>query len=207
LDFRADAIQIEGEVVRVRETAASVDRAVAEEELRLWGGARPLSRYVDAQPIVVAELNRDFSDPRAWWNADPDVPKALLDYVRAEGGRWWVQTRNDDLQSQVNDLRTTIGERKIRIAPDCKTTIAHLRHGVWKESPSGEPRAFARSGKHGHFDGVAACMYLQRNVDRARNPFPALPPGVTAENHWIPHTRPEAAPDAEALRGLLRRKA
>ena len=189
-DFRRAAVYIEGEVCRARSTSSVIDRAVAEKEFELWGGQAPYMRYVDAPPQGVAELTPSRDDPKAWWNAEQDVPDELRAYV-LEHGRHWSKTRNDELQAAVNALRVAVGALKVLVHPRCKVIISHLRHGVWKATAAGSPREFGRSGKFGHFDGTAATMYLERDVDRARNPFPALE-GVAAEDHWVPDEKARA---------------
>jgi hypothetical protein len=46
--------------------------------------------------------------------------------------------------------------------------IDSLKYGLWNEKRS----EFARSKTLGHFDAIAALMYLIRNIDEATNPIP-----------------------------------
>jgi hypothetical protein len=83
----------------------------------------------------------------------------------------FVTTRKDNREAAINELRIRIQNKRIEIHPRCKNTIAHLDHAIWNKART----QFDRSGKFGHFDALAALVYLDRNVDRNRNPMP--PPG------------------------------
>lgn len=156
-DFANARVVVEDEIVCNRMTSVAIDVAVAAKEAELWGERPVYMRVVDAPPIVIAELNRD--------NARP-----------------WFPTRKDDKEAQVNALRRTVAEHRIVIHPRCKTIRAHMRHAVWNTNRT----QFARvEGQLGHFDGVDACVYLVRNVNRAKNPYPALSSGVTSATHHI----------------------
>jgi hypothetical protein len=51
---------------------------------------------------------------------------------------------------------------------------------VWNDKRT----AFEHSKNFGHFDALAALMYLVRNIDRTYNPIPATF-GMTGETHAI----------------------
>jgi hypothetical protein len=82
----------------------------------------------------------------------------------------FVPTQRDNLIAQVDQVRVAVQEGKIVIHPRCKKLCAHLRHGVWKNIG----KLFARESDMGHFDAIAALVYLWRNVQKRRNPTPLL---------------------------------
>jgi hypothetical protein len=65
-------------------------------------------------------------------------------------------------------LRDLIELRQIYINPRCKTLISHMKTASWDKSK----KDFKRSPDGGHYDGVAALLYLSRNIDKTRNPYP-----------------------------------
>lgn len=160
-DFRAGLDVIEDELVFERATSDVLASGVAAKEAELWSRLepvpRPLQRFVDAPAIVIADLSRI-------------------------SGQIWTPARKDDAESALNSLRVSISTGKLRIHPRCRTVIAHLAGAVWNKSRT----TFERSPGLGHFDGVDAVKYFHRGVNRYANPFPAIPKGVSADDHWVP---------------------
>jgi hypothetical protein len=54
--------------------------------------------------------------------------------------------------------------------------VAHLKYGIWNKSRT----QFERSAEHGHFDCVAALIYMVRNISEGKNP---IPPGFGQNLH------------------------
>lgn len=91
-------------------------------------------------------------------------------------GLVFVPTAKDDKDSALNELRMKIAQGKIIIHPRCKQLIFHLENAVWTKSK----KTYDRSADGGHFDLVDALVYLVRNVNWNKNPYPAnydLPKG------------------------------
>lgn len=80
-------------------------------------------------------------------------------------------TSKDSLDAMVNELRVLIGGDRINVHPRCKHTVGCLKYGVWSDKKT-KKREFARSKVYGHYDGLAALVYLARNVDQTSNPIP-----------------------------------
>jgi len=112
-----------------------------------------------------------------------DVDLRLISDLWTQHGLTVIATQKDDKDTAVANLRLMIQQHKIRIHPRCKGLIAHLEHAVWKKSR----KTFERSGDHGHFDAVDALVYLVRNVNKSRNPFPKYLHGESALTHKMPH--------------------
>ena len=70
----------------------------------------------------------------------------------------------------VNHTRLFVNGARVIVHPRCKHLIGCLQNGIWSENR----RQFARSSVYGHFDGLAALIYLVRNVDVHTNPIPPM---------------------------------
>lgn len=81
----------------------------------------------------------------------------------------FISTSKDTLEIMINELKLLINEGRVLIHPRCKQLIGCLKYGVW----SSNKRIFARSETYGHFDALAALIYLVRNLDKNSNPIPA----------------------------------
>lgn len=164
--FPMGVIVVEDEVVEERATSNVLQKRSAAKAAELWGSHPIHKRAIDAPAITRADMSRlqDEDDP---------TREAI-----------WGGVRKAERVANVNRLRLDIGGRTMVIHPRCKVLIAHLRNGIWNERRSD----FDRSEGLGHFDGVAAAMYLSGAVDRNRNPFPAQRFDVYA-NHVPAHLR------------------
>jgi hypothetical protein len=61
-----------------------------------------------------------------------------------------------------------VAEGRIIVHPRCKQLAGCLEFGVWDE----KRRKFERTETLGHFDALAALIYLVRNLDVHTNPIP-----------------------------------
>lgn len=177
---------VERELVFRNASTGDMVPALKAAERELWGDKEPFIRIADAEPMVL----REFTSGR---NEQGE-----------QHGYRVSKARNDELDAAVNGLRLATRKRGYRIHPSCKVTISHLRYGIWNRARTG----FERMEGYGHFDGVAAAMYMERHVRRDRNPYPRLPPGVTLDTHWVPPPAPSDEERAlvEHLRPRRRRR-
>lgn len=98
-----------------------------------------------------------------------DIDQRLIaDLWSAHQIRFIATSKRDTLDTEIAHLRLQVQNKKVRIHPRCTTLISHLDHGIWNKQRT----QFSESGECGHFDAVAALMYLVRNIDRAKNPYP-----------------------------------
>lgn len=81
----------------------------------------------------------------------------------------FMPTAKDNFDGALNNMRMLIKSGKIIIDPKCENLIKHLKSGTWNSAKT----SFARSPDKGHYDGIAALMYLCRNVNFQKNPNPA----------------------------------
>jgi hypothetical protein len=79
-------------------------------------------------------------------------------------------TSKDSLDAMVNEMRIWFKNDRIEISEQCQTLIESIMFGYWNEQRSG----FGRSNTLGHFDAIAALMYMIRNIDQTTNPIPVV---------------------------------
>jgi hypothetical protein len=99
--------------------------------------------------------------------ADNNNPLLLLDLGNIHG-LFFHATDKDELHAMVNEMRVWFAQGRIEIDESCKYLIGSLQYGLWNEKRT----EFARSKVLGHYDAVAALMYLIRNIDQTTNPIP-----------------------------------
>lgn len=81
----------------------------------------------------------------------------------------FISTDKDRLETMINETRMLIDQGRVEVDPKCEQLIGCLKYGVWDS----KKKAFARSSAYGHFDALAALIYLCRNLDKHANPIPA----------------------------------
>lgn len=155
-DFLNAKLVIEDEALFNKPNTQRIAEIVLEKEKSLWGEKRPYMRYCDGDQITVADLNSRHS----------------LNFT---------QTRKDELDAQINQVRFYINQNKIVIDPRCVNLISQLKSAIWNKNRKG----FARSADSGHYDLIAALVYMVRNVNVQRNPYPANL-GLNIEHMYIP---------------------
>jgi hypothetical protein len=145
-DFPKAELVIERELVisGPQMTTPLLHQAISEIEQELWQGAEPYKRV-----------------------ADNNNPLLLLD-LGAIHNMYFNSTSKDSLHAMVNQVRVWIAQGRVKIDPSCVYLIESLKYGVWNNNRS----EFARSKALGHYDAIAALMYLIRNIDETTNPIP-----------------------------------
>lgn len=124
-------------------TTPLLHKCISEIETELWNGQEPYKRV-----------------------ADNNNPLLLLD-LGSIHGMFFHSTSKDTLHAMVNNLRVWFQDKRVEIHPSCTTLIESLKFGVWNDARS----EFGKSKVYGHYDAVAALMYLVRNIDEATNPI------------------------------------
>ncbi len=92
----------------------------------------------------------------------------LLRDLSTEFGLSFSPTTKDELHAMVNKVRLWFQSDRIEIHPRCVRLIGALRAGIWNERRT----EFALSEVHGHFDLIAALVYMVRNIPEHDNPVP-----------------------------------
>ncbi len=125
-------------------TTPILHSAISRIEMELWNGKEPFKRV-----------------------ADNNNPLLLLD-LGSIHNMFFHSTSKDSLHAMVNHLRVWLAGGRIEIDESCKTLIDSLKFGIWNETRA----EFARSKALGHYDALAALMYLVRNINESTNPIP-----------------------------------
>ena len=80
----------------------------------------------------------------------------------------FIPTSKDSLEAMVNEMRIWFMNDRIEVSDKCTLLLQSILFGFWNE----QRKDFGRSATLGHFDALAALMYLIRNVDQQTNPIP-----------------------------------
>lgn len=125
-------------------TTPLVAENVVKIEKELWKSQEPYKRISDNNNLLLLQD---------------------LGYIH---GCHFLPTSKDSLEAMVNEMRIWIKDDRLEISEDCPMLMESLKYGFWNESRSD----WGRSKTLGHFDAIAAIMYLIRNIDVTTNPIP-----------------------------------
>lgn len=92
----------------------------------------------------------------------------LLNDLTIKHGLSFVPTLKDNADAAINNMRILLRGERIIINPRCKVLISHLKGGIWNKSRT----SFSRSADKGHYDMIHALVYLCRNINFNKNPYP-----------------------------------
>lgn len=134
----------------------------------------------DSDPLLLQDLASDYSIP-------------------------FAPVEKDSLDAMVNQVRVWVAAGRITLNPNCKELLGCLKYGVWEEKNKRKnvktQRQFALSKIYGHFDALAALVYLVRGIDPNTNPIPAME-GLSHHTHFVPETQPDSK-EVEALKEIF----
>lgn len=134
--------------------------------------------------------------------------KLINDLVRLHDLHF-IATKKDNKEAQINQVRLWVHQGKIEIHERCKHLRYHIENAQWdknrkgflqlKSTPNGDIRG-------GHCDGLDALIYLVRNVNEGRNPFPEdynemKGPGIFRSLH-----KPKAGKLQDLMDAIMNRK-
>lgn len=100
--------------------------------------------------------------------ADNNNPQLIQDLALIHKMSF-ITTDKDTLEAMLNETRMMVRNGQIEVDPRCTQLAGCLKYGVWDS----KKKKFAKSQVYGHFDALAALIYLVRNLDRHANPVPA----------------------------------
>lgn len=139
-------IEDEAEINGPAMTTIGLRDLVKKKERELWERALPYKRIAD-------------NDNRL-----------LLQDLGYLHGLHFIPTGKDELHAMVNELRVFIKDGRLIIDPKCKKLLGCLRYGIWNDRRN----SFKRSPLYGHYDHLAALVYLIRNLDQSSDPVPGI---------------------------------
>jgi hypothetical protein len=152
-DFKAAKLIIEDEVVfRGEEKSFTTDdlaRAIKDKEKQVF--INPISKEYEKPYLRISDNNL-----------------ILINDLHKLHGLIFVPTAKDDKEAALNNMRIMLKEKRIIINPRCKVLIYHLKNGTWKKGG----KEYARTSGAGHYDAIDALVYMVRNINYTRNPYP-----------------------------------
>lgn len=177
-DFKRATLVVEDEIVMNGPDMTTVKLAetVKGKEAHLWGDKKPYRRIADCNnPLLLQDLG-------------------------SLNGLHFVPTQKEQgLAAMVNETRIFIAGSRLEVHPRCQQLTGCLRFGVWDE----KRKEFGRSAGYGHYDALAALVYLIRNIDQNTNPVP--PERYEQRSGWlVTGARRPVSPNARVIGGLFR---
>lgn len=160
-NFELQCGVIEDEVCAPRLNSAEIATEVKRKEEFLWP--------VKSVPRKAAN-NGAAHKSQPYMRVTDHDPRLQQDLARTHG-LVFLPTLKDNLEQQVNALRIGVGEKRLFIHPRCVKTIQHLKNATWKNR---DAKIFAREGGDlGHYDTLAALVYLWRAFQQIKHLNPA----------------------------------
>jgi hypothetical protein len=178
-DFQTGKIVIEDEtdINGPEMTTPIVAQLVKDREERLWGKTKVYKRI-----------------------ADSNNPQMLQD-MSILHQLYFQPTNKDTLSAMVNQVRIMVQAGRIIVHPRCLKLIGCLNSAVYSNA---DRNMFSRSKEFGHFDHLAALIYLVRNVDQATNPLSAIH-GMSPFTHHINPQTNENSANARVIKNIFKR--
>ena len=93
----------------------------------------------------------------------------VLNDLNTEYDLYFGPTSKDSLAAMVNKVRLWVDSGRIVVHPRCTELVQCLKYGVYQDDKRDK---FGRSKTLGHFDMLAALVYLVRSIDEVTNPIP-----------------------------------
>lgn len=172
-------------------------RLVIEDELVMNGPEMTTELLKDA--VIATELEL-WPNKKVYKRISDNNNPLLLQDLQSMHNLRFMATSKDELHAMINEVRLWVKAGRLKIAPKCKQLLGCLKFGVWTDKRD----QFARSKVYGHFDALAALVYLIRNIDQHTNPIPithGFKPGDAY--HIEQEPEPQAA---KALKQIFNRK-
>ena len=148
--------------------------AIKSRELELWGEIQPFRRISDNNNLH------------------------LIQDMQSIHSLNFIPTNKESLEAMINEVRLMVQAGQILVNPRCKSLIGCLKYGVWDTNK----KQFARSNTYGHFDHLAALIYLVRNLAKHSNPIPA-DHGHDFTKSWVGHISTQHSKNANTIHKAL----
>lgn len=110
----------------------------------------------------------------------------------------FMETNKENLDAMLNEVRLLVQACRLLVHPRCKLLIGCLKFGVWDS----KRKMFARSNVYGHYDHLAALVYLVRNLAQHSNPIPATH-GFQNHTSWIHNVKNKPTTNGKVLADAL----
>lgn len=128
--------------------------------------------------------------------ADNNKPELLTDFTLRHKLYFYPVEGKARLDVMVSDVREVVKVGGLIVSPACTQLIGCLRNGVFVKTKAGNRgKEFARSKTFGHYDAMAALIYLIRELEETNNPLPLLA-DKNEENTFVPKAIQDAVKGA-----------
>lgn len=118
--------------------------------------------------------------------SDNNAPSLLRDFTLRHKLYFSPVESKTLLEVMVSDVREVVKDGRLLVDPSCLQLLGCLRNGVFTKTKAGNRgKEFARSKAYGHYDGLAALIYLIRELDQVTNPLPPVA-DRDDENMYVP---------------------
>ena len=166
-DFKNAKIVIDDEyyISGTKVRADVIAKAVKERERKLY-----------TNPIT-----GDYTEP--YLRIADDNNLILLNELIYDHDLNFVPTRKDNKEAAISNLRMKIFQNRLIINPKCRVLIHHLKSAIWDKNRTKYERVKAitlinpdGTTTHipkNHYDAVDALIYMVRNIQENKNPYPA----------------------------------
>ena len=176
-DFLESTLYIEDEITMNGPSLTTHDLSVAikKKEKELWGTLtprenNPYRRIADSNnKQMLNDLNITYGlsfIPVRKTKPGPDQPS---------------DSKQSILNGMINKLRVMVGDCRVVVNPKCVQLLGCLQYASWNKSRT----EFTRNAMFGHYDALAALIYMVKMLDIYTNPFPTLT-GIRQSTHYIP---------------------
>lgn len=107
--------------------------------------------------------------------------KILINDLNSIHGLDFIPTSKDELPAMINKLRLWVKDGRIIVSPRCSEIAGCLENAIWNKNKDD----MEVSKVYGHFDALAALIYMVRNIDTVSNPIPKY-----FNKSWATHAIP-----------------
>lgn len=179
-DFRKAALVIEDEITFAGAdwTTETLKEGILDKEHSLWG-----------------------EDQKTYRRISDNNNEHLIVDLRLLHGVSFIMTDKESLEAMINEVRLMVGNGRVLIDPKCKMLIGCLQYGVWDL----KRKEFSRSKVYGHFDMLAALVYLIRNLSKNVNPVP-MTHGHEYHRSWIPKDIDKSSGNAKTIKQMFKKR-
>lgn len=157
------------------------EKLVIEDELFLGGEGSNSLRTQDIADGLIRKEGNLFRNPytgeisKPYMRISDNNLPLLINDLRSEHDLHFIATKKDGKEDKVNQVRMLMKRGNLEINPRCKNLINHIENAKWKPNR----KEFARNKgdmnkgiKPNHADLVDALVYLVRNYQPSKNPYP-----------------------------------
>lgn len=216
-DFVADKFVIEWDFAKPGLNSSAVARVIKAREWQLWGiePKQPPSMTDQAWKVELEMIRAEFypgleapakpvlsqrngqlrQAPAARYS---DTASQLIAGLSTEHSLTFTPAKKDDLEAAINSFRLRVQEKRIVVKERAVGAINHFQNAQWNKQRT---RFAEMPGGAGHYDILAAAVYLNRMLPWGRNPNP--PNWVDPRTHFIPKATTAGGRTAQALGAMF----